>query len=160
MKASECNNDTIRALERASIRSFMERNRKYLTGRVLDFGSGTQPYRDLVNGTYVPFEIEDQWPTGEFDAIMSNQVTQYLCDPPETFSALMERLKPRGHFVITGPTNWAEVEPTDLFRFTRAGIRHLLQAAGFEVLVCESRAEIDINGFMLSLGWGAVGRKP
>ena len=62
--------------------------------------------------------------------------------------------------MITGPTNWAEVEVTDLWRFTRAGIRVLLETAGFRVLDVHQRAEIDVGGFVMSLGWGAVAVKP
>lgn len=42
----------IRELERASIRDFLKRHSDDLAGRVLDFGCGKQPYRDLVSGEY------------------------------------------------------------------------------------------------------------
>jgi SAM-dependent methyltransferase len=147
---------TIRDMERASIREYVARNASYLRGRVLDFGAGKpgtcrqpEPYRDLVQGEYFPF-----------DAVLMTQVIQYLHDPRQTLSQLEALLRGGGALVITGPTNWAEVEVTDLWRFTRAGIRLLLETAGFRVLDVQQRAEMDIGGFVMSVGWGAVAVKP
>lgn len=158
---------TIRDMERASIRDYVARNAGYLRGRVLDFGAGKpgtcrqpQPYRDLVQGEYFPFDVGDDLPAGPFDAVLMTQVIQYLPDPRETLSHLLSLLRSGGALVITGPTNWAEVEGTDLWRFTRAGIRVLLEKAGFHVLDVQPRAEMDINGFLMSVGWGAVAIKP
>jgi hypothetical protein len=39
---------SLRDLERGSIRAFLESNQDKFGGRVLDFGSGQQPYRDVV----------------------------------------------------------------------------------------------------------------
>jgi len=137
----------------------MEENREYLKGRVLDFGAGKQPYRDLVEGEYVPFE-----PGGKiespFDAVMSNQVIQYLPNPLAQIRQFRtDFLKRGGYLVMTGPTNWEEIEKTDLFRFTVFGIKFLVRQAGFEVLKAKSRARIDADGFDLSLGWGVVAVK-
>jgi SAM-dependent methyltransferase len=158
---------TIRDMERASIREYVARNASYLRGRVLDFGAGKpgtcrqpEPYRDLVQGEYFPFDVGDDFPAGPFDAVLMTQVIQYLHDPRQTLSQLEALLRGGGALVITGPTNWAEVEVTDLWRFTRAGIRLLLETAGFRVLDVQQRAEMDIGGFVMSVGWGAVAVKP
>lgn len=156
--SKQVNNTTVREMERSSIRVFMEENRGYLKGRVLDFGAGREPYRDLVDGEYVPFE-----PGGviepPFDAVMCNQVIQYLESPLAQLRQFRtDFLRPGGHLVMTGPTNWAEVEGCDLFRFTRAGIKFLMGQAGFETLILKSRAAINLGGFELSLGWGLVAR--
>ena len=157
------NPDRIRALETASIREYVTRNASYLRGRVLDFGAGKpgtcrqpQPYRDLVQGEYFPYDIGDSLPSGEFDAILMTQVIQYLPDPRETLNELGLRLRGGGALVITGPTNWAEVEATDLWRFTCAGIRALLETVAFHVIDVRQRAKVDVGGFVMSLGWGAV----
>lgn len=153
------NNDTVRQLERSSIRSFMEENRCYLKGRVLDFGAGKQPYRDLVDGEYVPYEPGNKIEP-PFDAVISNQVVQYLPNPLAQIRQFRtDFLKAGGILVMTGPTNWAEVEGEDLFRFTRNGIAYLATQAGFTNIKVKSRASILLGGFELSLGWGLVAGK-
>jgi len=153
---TEWNHHTIRKLERGSIRRFMENNRAYLKGRVLDFGCGQKPYADLVSGQYVPYEYGDPAPEPPFDTIMCNQVVQYLSNPPEQIRKFALMLKPKGHLVMTYPTNWDEVEREDLFRFTRAGMDWMVKRAGFRVLLHEKRAEIQLGGFRFPLGYGMV----
>ena len=150
------NNDSIRTLERASIRAFMKKHKSYLRGRVLDFGAGKQPYRDLVEGEYVPYDLGDAYPNGKFDAVMCNQVMQYVAEPDHLLSAFKLLTTPAGHLVMTYPTSWAEVEDTDFWRFTKAGMTKLLNDAGFRVIAHERRAEIDLNGFKFPLGYGVV----
>lgn len=151
--------DPIRYIERASIRAFMENHRQYLRGRVLDFGAGDQPYRDLVDGEYVPFEKGDPSISGMFDAVMCNQVIQYLEKPEEVIESLVDRLCWGGHLVMTYPTNWAEVEGSDLWRFPRAGMTQLLARTGLSIVVHELRAEVAIGHFKFALGYGVVGVK-
>lgn len=162
------NNTTVRDLERESIRAFMERHKSYLSGRVLDFGAGSEPYRDLVSGEYVPFDTYEhnilpvggkrkmQTPSGGFDVIMCNQVMQYMPDPQGTLITFSALLKPGGVLVLSYPTNWDEVEPNDYWRFTRKGMERLLSMAGFAPLIHERRAEIPLGGFKFPLGYGCV----
>jgi hypothetical protein len=160
--------DCIRQIERRSIREFMESNRTLLRGRVLDYGAGESPYRDLVEGEYiahhhVPLSHTMQ-ELAELDAsvdcIMCNQVVQYVPRPLimlAMFNALLK--KNNSHLVMTFPTNWDEVEVEDLHRFTSSGMRKLLHAAGFSVLRCVRRAEVRIDNFRFPLGYGIVAVK-
>jgi SAM-dependent methyltransferase len=157
---------TVRELERASIRQYAENARIYLRGRVLDYGAGRpgtcrqpEPYRDCIYGEYISFDIGDDQPAGEFDAVLMTQVIQYVDDPTRTLLQIRSLLKSGGVLVMTGPTNWAEVEETDLWRFTQAGIRRLLERVGFSVVDVRQRAAVEIGGFVMSLGWGAVAVK-
>jgi len=153
-------NDPVRRIERASIRTFMLKHRELLSGCVLDFGAGKQPYRDLVKGEYVPYEPPGELDQERFDAAMCNQVMQYVLNPPVALYGIRKALKPGGHLLLTYPTNWAEVEATDLCRFTRAGMERLLDGAGFNVIAHELRAEVVVAGtFRFALGYGAVARK-
>lgn len=169
------NGDDVRRVERDSIRKFVASCSEYLAGRVLDFGCGLQPYRDVVEaagGEYVGFDradfpgnvsgedVGDDLETREgFDAVVSTQTIQYVEEPYEWLLELANLVRPGGVLVLTGPTNWPEVEPDDLFRYTRAGVEKLLRWAGFDVLRVESRASVRVgDGFELSLGWGAVAR--
>lgn len=161
------NNDTIRALDRSSIRGFMERQRGYLRGRVLDFGCGApgtcltpQPYRDLVEGEYVGWDIAAPVPiSGKFNAVMCNQVLQYVANVTDALNSFREWIVPGGYLVMTYATNWDEVEVSDLWRFTKSGMSVLLAQACFTVLRHERRAEVDLNGFKFPIGYGVVAQK-
>lgn len=151
------NNDSVRQLERSSIREYMERNQEFLQGRVLDFGAGKQPYRDLVRGEYTPYEPNDVILRFPFDCIMCNQVFQYIWNPLGQLEQFHRWLRqPGGYLVMTYPTNWDEVETTDLWRFTKAGMEFLLKRARFRPINHERRAEINLNGFKFPLGYGLV----
>lgn len=146
---------TIRLVERRSILDFVKKNSSYLKGRVLDFGAGSQPYKDLISGEYVPYEKGDALPSGTFDAVLMTQVAQYLTSPSETFSDLAKLCK---YLVMTYPTNWYEVEDTDLWRFTKVGMEKLLKDNGFEIIVHEPKCSLEFDGFALNIGYGVIAK--
>jgi SAM-dependent methyltransferase len=170
------NNTSIREVERETIHEFVQfaANLGHFDGDVIDYGCGLQPYRDIVEaagGAYHPFDrvsapanvsgvdVGDAHPLREqnrWDAILVNQVIQYVPRPLEWLIEIKFALKRGGRLVMTGPTNWAEVESADLQRYTLDGIVALLNRAGFGTVYGERRAEIDLGGFRLSLGWGIV----
>jgi len=159
--------DKIRQADMASIRRFVERHRNYLRGRVLDFGSGLpgtcrkpEPYRDLVAGEYVAYDKGNEMPGGQFDAILSTQVLQYIFDPVAQVRELAQRLRPGGHLLVSYPTNWDEVEREDLWRFTAAGMEAIIVQAGLIPIHHDRRAAVKLNGFQFPLGYGLVARKP
>lgn len=167
--------DYIRQIERHSIRQFMKENRRFLMGRVLDFGAGAQPYRDLVSGTYVPHEIHDPpleayemsgvltRPTDReaYDAIMCNQVLQYVPNVLGLIRLFRDLLCPKGYLVMTYATNWDEVEVEDVHRYTRSAVNEMMTGVpgGFRILVHERRAEICIPPMRFPLGYGIVAQK-
>lgn len=174
------NSRTVRELERDSIRGYLEGAARngYVAGATLDYGCGRQPYRDVVENagaTYVGYDRDvypgavapgrqgpdDPWaPTGAWRTIICTQVVQYVVDVEELLWRFVDGLAAGGHLVITWPTCWDEVEPTDLHRFTRAGMLRMLTEVGFALEHCERRAEIELGGFRFPLGYGAVARRP
>jgi len=138
---------TLREREAESIRAFLRGHADTFAGqRVLDYGAGRQPYRDIVEdagGEYVPFDSPvfpasvasadtTELERGPWDVIVCTQVIQYVPDVPgllEMFHA--ELADAPGILLLTGPTNWPVVELEDLWRFTLAGIVRLLGEAGF-----------------------------
>lgn len=167
--------DELVCIERDSIQAFVEHQAHVFDGRaVLDYGCGFQPYRALVEaaggryngwndaslpGSKAPATglaklLEPQ----RYGVILCTQVIEYVPEPAAMLETLRGLLNRRGHLVITGPTNWPEVDSHDKWRLTRSGIKALLQDAGFKVLVCEHRAMIDLDGFRLAVGWGALAR--
>lgn len=165
---------TIRQLERASIRAFVEGCTEHLAGRVLDFGCGLQPYRQIVEqagGDYHPFD-RARFPanvsaddvgdvlllTYRYDAVLCTQVAQYWASPAAELRALHGLLRPGGALILTYPTAWDVIEPADLWRFTRAGMDHLLRFAGFKVERHQERAAVELPGFRFPLGHGVIAR--
>lgn len=147
--------------ERRSILDFMMRAARELPpgARVVDVGAGDSPYRELFAHTdYVavdwaqsPHEgarevdIEasaDAIPVadGTFDAALSTQVLEHVPDPAAVVRELHRIVRPGGQVYITVPLVWELHElPHDYFRYTPAGLGHLLQSAGFEVVAVEPR---------------------
>lgn len=163
-------------LERRSIRGFLTANAQHLTGDVLDFGCGKQPYRDIVEqagGNYVGFDrrefpanvsqadIPDE-ETFEFrgesyDATICTQVIQYV-DPREIEDWLVSlywSLRLGGVLLMTGPTSWPLVEHEDLARYTPAGIYALLSGYRWRQVHVARRAEVTI-GITFTIGWQAI----
>ena len=153
--------DPIRAIERASIRAYVELHQGKLKGRVLDFGAGTGPYKDLVTGEYVYIDYEDfieDQEEASFDAFLCTQVIQYT-DSYEVFSETCTYLKPGGFLVLTYPTNWDEVEPSDYTRYTRSGMEKEIEGYGLTILDHTRRAEVRIGNFTFPLGYGLVAQR-
>lgn len=169
----------LRELEAASIRAFVGSVAYH--GRVLDYGCGRQPYRDLIvaagdvdyhgfDSPFLPGSVVERaapsrvdwerelWrPLDEtWDAIVCTQVVQYVPNVAELFADLWTALTDGGTLVMTGPTNWPEVEDVDLHRFTRAGIERLARDAQFAIERLEERASVTVGRDRLSLGWGLV----
>jgi SAM-dependent methyltransferase len=153
--------DPIRRMERASIRWWMESQREHLKGRVLDFGAGTQPYKDLVDGEYVPYEKDEAPIVGQaVDAIMCNQVIQYLEDPYGVLNwAFRSSLRVGGFLVMTYPVCWPEVEDTDLQRFTKAGMERELRRCSYTIVTHDLRAHVTVGGLSFPLGYGVICQK-
>lgn len=152
--------DPIRQIERASIRAFIEKHRGYLKGRVLDFGAGKpatcqqpEPYRDLVQGAYVPIDKGDRLPDGPFEAALMTQVVQYLPDPVQTITWLHTVI--RSYLVLTYPCCWSDAD-TDLWRYTKAAMTQIVEGAGFKILHHELRAVVQVGNFSFPLGYGLV----
>ena len=154
------NKITIRTdLERPSIRKFMEDHKNLFKGRVLDFGSGSQPYKDLVSGEYIPYDLDLKMPFGKFDVIICNQVMQYITNPAEQIKEFYSLLNKDGLLIMTYPTHWEEVELEDLWRFTKTGMGFLLFRAGFKVIEHTERCSIPFEDFKLSIGYGVIAKK-
>lgn len=106
---------------------------------------------------------EEYW-----QAILCTQVIQYLPIYPyydensvqSVLSGFCAGLEPgKGHLVMTYPTNWPEVEPEDLHRFTKAGMERLLKQAGFEIIRHDLRHQIVCGRVApMTAGYGVIAR--
>lgn len=161
----------IRTIEKPSIEVFVQdaADCDYLSGRVLDYGCGEQPYRYLIErsifNAYIGFDpavpdYSDDWrPKGPFDAILCTQVIQYLEYPQDVLREFKQSLRNGGHLVITGPTSWPIVEANDYWRFTPNGAVRLLERCGFSISITSRRGDFAFgNDNRWCLGWGIVAR--
>jgi SAM-dependent methyltransferase len=133
-------------------------NRKYLKGRLLDFGCGSKPYKNLLDvQNYIGVDIEvsghshkdsqvDVYYDGKtlpfddnhFDSIFSSEVFEHIFNLEQILNELYRVIKPSGYMLITLPFVWDEHEiPYDFARYTSFGIDHLLKKTGFEVIAIQ-----------------------
>lgn len=133
-------------------------NKKYLSGRLLDFGCGDKPYKSIIEvSEYVGLEIETENPKQKkeqtdvfydgkhipfgdnyFDCIFSSEVFEHVFNLDQIIKELNRVLKPGGNILVTVPFTWIEHDiPYDFARYTSFGITHLLKSNGFEVIKLE-----------------------
>lgn len=127
---------------------------KYATGRLVDIGCGSKPWRGLFAGRvtehigvdYLP-EIggrpvdvvatayEIPLPDRHADTILMSAVLEHLEEPKDGLREAHRLLRPGGYAILTAPFIWPVHEaPRDFFRYSPFGFRHLLEEAGFEVV--------------------------
>jgi SAM-dependent methyltransferase len=153
-----------RGLWRA-IREFAPR----LSGRLLDVGCGTKPYRALFTvQAYVGLDIDSETtrrlavadlmydgsifpvPDAAFDAVLCNQVLEHVFTPDAFIAEIARVLKPGGLLLLTVPFVWDEHEqPVDYARYSSFGLAHLLQRHGFALV--EQRKLLDNAGLLFQL---------
>lgn len=141
---------------------------QYLGGRLLDIGCGEKVKQRLV-GRYVdeylgldhPGTLHDvsaidtfavayaiPFADNSFDAVLCTAVLEHLEEPSIAIREAFRVLKPGSHAIYTAPMFWhLHEEPRDFFRYTRYGLRHLFETAGFEI------TEIfPLSGFLTTFG--------
>lgn len=148
---------------RDAIGQFVREHANYLQGKVLDFGCGKQPYKDLVRGEYVPFDPgydsnEDfEIPGAGYDALLVTQVLQFTSEPKETLASLRDALKDGGHLVMTYHSSWYEAQKQDTWRISKEGMERLLD--GMNIIVHQPITVLGFDGFDMKLTYGVVARK-
>jgi SAM-dependent methyltransferase len=126
-----------------------------LTGAVLDFGAGSQPYRSLLKNcsSYVSLEydtpqnrerkVADIFYDGQtipaldhsYDGILSTQTLEHVPNPDIIVAEWARVLKEGGMLLITMPFMWPEHEmPYDYQRYSSGGLRLLLEKHRFEIV--------------------------
>lgn len=165
---------SLRDIERASIRQFLTDHQHLLTGKVLDYGAGKQPYRDIVESAGAEYHAYDRSSYGGslgvnvgmadplregeslWNAVICTQVLQYATDPHGLIMSIRSALPRGAHLLMTGPTNWPIVEADDLWRFTPAGVSKMLYQAGYKTWDVRERAHVDFQGERWCIGWQAT----
>lgn len=128
---------------------------EYITGRLLDAGAGKLSYRHVVAPLATEYQSLDFKPTHpdlnyvgdiqhmpiadqSFDTVFSAEVLEHVPDPDQALREIFRVLKPGGMFVMSIPhLMYLHNEPYDFFRYTKYGLRVLLERAGFTVIKIE-----------------------
>lgn len=125
-----------------------------LSGRLLDVGCGSQPYRSLFRRcNYTGLDIDSPrtrqlavadafydghrfpFDNASFDAVLCNQVLEHVFNPAEFLSELRRVMTPGARLLLTVPFVWDEHEqPWDYARYSSFGLRSLLEQHGFRVV--------------------------
>jgi SAM-dependent methyltransferase len=96
-----------------------------------DFGQVDKKYGELnyvCDLSTIPVENE------RFDAVFCTQVLEHLPDPLAVLCELHRVLKVGGTLCVSAPLFYEEHEkPYDFFRYTRYGLRSIVERAGFGV---------------------------
>jgi ubiquinone/menaquinone biosynthesis C-methylase UbiE len=67
------------------------------------------------------------------DVIISIQVLEHLSNPQQALKEMARVLKPGGHLFLTTPFSYQEhQQPYDFYRYTRYGLKHLIEQGGLE----------------------------
>lgn len=120
--------------------------------RILDAGAGEGFYRSLFKHTQYhatdfckidkvyskPAYICDlsAIPVAEqkYDLVICTQVLEHVPDPFAVICEFYRVLKPNGRLFLSAPFFYEEHEiPYDFYRYTRYGLRNLVERAGFEI---------------------------
>lgn len=121
---------------------------------VLDAGCGDQPYRywfahcryesaDFAQVPGAPYAKQITYvgdlnniacESNRFDFILLHQVLEHVPYPYEVLSELYRVLKPGGKLLYSAPLFYEPHQlPYDFYRYTEAGVRQLMNDAGFRV---------------------------
>lgn len=119
---------------------------------VLDAGAGEATYaRFFAKQRYVGVDLgvgDPQWDyrrldavgdllrlpfrSGTFDACLNVVTLEHVPEPARAVEEMARALKPGGRLLLVAPQDWeVHQAPHDYFRFTRYGLRYLLDQAGF-----------------------------
>jgi len=141
---------------------------QYLSGRLIDIGCGTKPYKNFL-APYVSEHIGvdheatlhdksniDRFGTaydilaedGEFDCSLCTAVLEHLEEPELAIKECYRILKRGGVAIYSVPFIWhLHEEPRDFYRFSKYGLKYLFEKAGFEII--ETKA---LSGFWITFG--------
>lgn len=99
------------------------------TGVDLAVGDAAWDYRGLdaiADLAALPFASD------VFDAALNIVTLEHVPDPAAALAEIARTLKPHGRLLLVVPQDWeVHQAPHDYFRYTRYGVRRLLEGAGF-----------------------------
>ncbi|MFA5736846.1 MAG: methyltransferase domain-containing protein [Candidatus Paceibacterota bacterium] len=116
---------------------------------ILDIGAGMGPYQKLINyDKYIPLDIENRsndpnliigdlnkkipLQNNYADGVICTEVLEHIKNPQNALNEIYRVLKKDGFLILTTPMTWPlHEEPHDYYRYTKYGLKYLLENAGF-----------------------------
>lgn len=151
---------------RGRIRGYIERHAHLLGDDVLEIGSRMTDQhawwivnRDLANGKWLGIDMQpghgvDQvadihylpWEMkGRFSGILCSEVLEHVARPWVALPKLKEAMKPGGWIIITTLFSFPEHGfPDDYYRYSRSGLKLLLEDAGFKNVETEYAGSVEL----------------
>lgn len=142
----------------------------HISGKTLDVGSGSKPYKELFKNVtqYIGMDIEvsghehskseiDIFYDGKtfpfenstIDSLVFFEVFEHVFNPEQFLSEIARVVKPGGKCVVTIPFIWGEHEqPYDFARYSSFGLKHLFDGHGL-VIVEHKKYLADLRIFSL-----------
>lgn len=119
--------------------------------KVLDFGCGNKPYKELfkdISNSFIGADIEGNEsadiiinmngtlpsPDKSFDCVLSSQVLEHVENPKLYLDESFRVLKDNGTLILSTHGFWQyHPDPTDYWRWTSAGLKKIIAEAGFTI---------------------------
>lgn len=142
----------------------------YVTGRVLDAGCGSKPYKEIFKSihSYTGMEFDSPkarkkskadvfydglhfpFPNTSFDTVIATEVLEHIFNPNDFLTEINRILVPNGTLLITCPFAWAEHEqPHDYARYSSFGLRHIVEKNGFKIITERKNGDAILTIFQL-----------
>lgn len=151
---------------------FIDKYSNRCRGKLVDIGCGNKPYINyfrhidkyvgvdvnkgeadiIANAKSLPIENDS------IDAVPCNQIIEHDPDPDKIIAEIHRILKPGGILILSAPQmGRLHGEPNDYYRFTRWGLKYLLEKNGMKIDIIESHGGIfraigsHLNFFILDI---------
>lgn len=126
-------------------------------GKLVDIGCGNKPYIDyfshvkeligidiadseadiLANAKFLPVK------SNSIDIVLCNQVIEHEYEPEKIVAEISRILRERGILILSAPQmGRLHGEPNDYYRYTKWGLKYLLEKHGMKIEIIESHGGI------------------
>jgi SAM-dependent methyltransferase len=157
---------------------------QYVRGRFIDLGCGDLPFRDELIDRVTHYDSLDIFPQTEkvtyvtdiqdmavvlgetYDSAICLEVLEHVPDPFRATREIYRILTPSAVLILSVPhLSRLHAEPNDYYRYTRHGLRYLLEQAGFEILELRQRGGLltflghQVSTIILGTTWSIPGMR-
>lgn len=143
-----------------TVKQFLKKELKAISGSILDVGAGLSPWRDLLpkDCPYQALDIEPLTPETKvfdgrtfpysdhsFSAILCTEVIEHTPDPKAFIDEIARVLKPGGQLVLTVPFSARRhLLPMDFRRWTKEGLIELFKKDFKDIKIQERGTDLSV----------------